>query len=89
MYQSILVGIDFSDTSVETVRWAVSRFPEADITLFHAIDKHGVPGYLERELGSLREEWERVRAGKAPFDFRIWRSLNLILWAQQFEVEFD
>lgn len=52
MYQSILVGIDFSDTSVETVRWAVSRFPEADITLFHAIDKLGVPGYLKRELGS-------------------------------------
>ncbi len=52
MYQSILIGIDFSDTSVETVRWAVSRFPEADITLFHAIERLGVPGYLTRELGS-------------------------------------
>jgi universal stress protein E len=52
MYQSILIGIDFSDTSVETVRWAVSRFPEADITLFHAIERLGVPGYLSRELGS-------------------------------------
>ncbi|MBT8460915.1 MAG: universal stress protein [Gemmatimonadetes bacterium] len=52
MYKSILIGIDFSDTSVETVRWAVSRFPEADITLFHAIERLSVPGYLSRELGS-------------------------------------
>ena len=51
MYQSILIGVDFSDTSVETVRWAVSRFPEADIVLFHAIERLGVPGYLTRELG--------------------------------------
>ncbi len=51
MYKSILIGVDFSDTSVETVRWAVSRFPEADITLFHAIERLGVPGYLTRELG--------------------------------------
>ncbi|MDP2471877.1 MAG: universal stress protein [Candidatus Palauibacterales bacterium] len=52
MYQSILVGIDFSDTSVETVRWAVSRFPEAEIALFHSIEPLGVPGYLVREFGS-------------------------------------
>ena len=66
MYQSILVGIDFSDTSVETVRWAVARFPDADITLFHAIENLGVPGYLERELGSkldiLRERELDARA---------------------------
>ncbi len=55
MYQSILIGIDFSDTSVETVRWAVSRFPEAEITLFHAIEPLGIPGYLTRELGSKLE----------------------------------
>jgi nucleotide-binding universal stress UspA family protein len=52
MYNSILIGIDFSDTSVETVRWAVSRFPDAEITLFHAIEPLGIPGYLTRELGS-------------------------------------
>ena len=55
MYHSILIGIDFSDTSVETVRWAISRFPEAEITLFHAIERLGVPGYLLRELGSKLE----------------------------------
>ncbi len=66
MYQSILIGIDFSDTSVETVRWAVSRFPDAELTLFHAIEPLGIPGYLARELGSkldmLRERELDARA---------------------------
>ena len=66
MYQSILIGVDFSDTSVETVRWAVSRFPDAELTLFHAIEPLGVPGYLARELGSkldmLRERELDARA---------------------------
>jgi len=52
MYKSILIGIDFSDPSVETVRWAVSRFPDAELTLFHAVEPLGIPGYLTRELGS-------------------------------------
>lgn len=52
MVHSILIGIDFSDTSVETVRWAVSRFPRADLTLCHAIEPLNVPGYLVRALGS-------------------------------------
>lgn len=51
MYQKILIGIDFSDTSVETVRWAASRFPEAELILFHALEKVTIPGYLRRELG--------------------------------------
>jgi nucleotide-binding universal stress UspA family protein len=60
MIRSILIGIDFSDTSVETVRWALARFRDADLTLFHAIQPLSVPGYLVRELGSrldiLREK---------------------------------
>ena len=52
MYQSILIGIDFSDASVETVRWAISRFAEAEIVLFHAIEPLGAPSYLVPELGS-------------------------------------
>lgn len=55
MYHSILLGIDFSDASLETIRWTVSRFPDAEITLFHAIEPLGVPGYLLRELGSKLE----------------------------------
>jgi len=52
MVQKILVGIDFSSTSVDTARWAVSRFPGADIVLFHSIEKVTIPGYLRRELGA-------------------------------------
>jgi nucleotide-binding universal stress UspA family protein len=55
MVHSILIGIDFSDTSVETVRWTLSRFPDAEIILFHAIEPLNVPGYLIRELGSKLE----------------------------------
>jgi nucleotide-binding universal stress UspA family protein len=51
MYDRILIGIDFSDSSVETVRWAVSRFPTAEIVLFHAIEPLSVPDYLSRVLG--------------------------------------
>ncbi len=60
MYDRILIGIDFSDSSVETVRWAVSRFPSAELVLFHAIEPLSVPAYLSRELGGkldlLREK---------------------------------
>ena len=55
MYDRILIGIDFSDSSVETVRWTVSRFPTADITLFHAIGPLSIPGYLSRTLGGGME----------------------------------
>ncbi len=51
MYQRILVGVDFSDSSEASVRWAVSRFPTAEIVLFHSVEKITVPGYLRRELG--------------------------------------
>jgi nucleotide-binding universal stress UspA family protein len=51
MYDRILIGIDFSDSSVETVRWTVSRFPTADIVLFHSIEPLSIPGYLSRALG--------------------------------------
>jgi nucleotide-binding universal stress UspA family protein len=55
MYDRILIGIDFSDSSVETVRWTVSRFPTAEITLFHAIGPLSIPGYLSRTLGGGME----------------------------------
>lgn len=61
MYDRILIGIDFSDSSIETVRWAVSRFPSADLVLFHSIERFSVPGYLVREFGDrldLLEEKE-------------------------------
>lgn len=66
MYDRILIGIDFSDSSVETLRWAVSRFPAAELTLFHAIEPLNIPAYILRELGSkvelLREKELDARA---------------------------
>jgi asparagine synthase (glutamine-hydrolysing) len=37
---------------------------------------------------ALRAEWDAVRAGRRPFDFRVWRWLNLVRWADRFDVEF-
>lgn len=35
----------------------------------------------------VEKEWREVMQGKAPFDFRIWRWVNLIRWFELFQVE--
>jgi asparagine synthase (glutamine-hydrolysing) len=40
-----------------------------------------------RPEGMLRE-WQRVRAGRRPFDFRVWRWVNVVRWAERFDVSF-
>jgi asparagine synthase (glutamine-hydrolysing) len=35
---------------------------------------------------ALRCEWDAVLAGRKPFDFRVWRWLNLIRWVERFDV---
>jgi asparagine synthase (glutamine-hydrolysing) len=37
-------------------------------------------------LGTVEREWHAVRAGRRPFDFRVWRWVNLIRWADRFDV---
>jgi asparagine synthase (glutamine-hydrolysing) len=62
----------------------------------------GMSSWVERVLGSetakripaldeaeMLEEWRAIRLGRRPFDFRVWRWVNLIRWAERFEVEFD
>ncbi|MEJ2337509.1 MAG: universal stress protein [Gemmatimonadales bacterium] len=39
MFDHILVTIDFSDASVRALRWTVRSFPDARLTLFHAVQK--------------------------------------------------
>lgn len=51
MYERILVAIDFSDPSVDALRWTARHFPEARITLFHALEEVDAPAYLMRTLG--------------------------------------
>jgi asparagine synthase (glutamine-hydrolysing) len=36
----------------------------------------------------VQQQWRAVLAGRQPFDFRVWRWLNVICWSQRFHVEF-
>ena len=51
MYSHVLVVIDFSDPSVEALCWVARRFPDCEVTLFHAIERIRPPTYLLQELG--------------------------------------
>jgi asparagine synthase (glutamine-hydrolysing) len=37
---------------------------------------------------AMRHEWQAVLRGRRPFDFRIWRWVNLIRWAELLQVDF-
>jgi asparagine synthase (glutamine-hydrolysing) len=39
-------------------------------------------------IKGMEEHWQQVLAGTQKFDWRIWRWLNLIRWAEQFDVSF-
>jgi asparagine synthase (glutamine-hydrolysing) len=40
-------------------------------------------------LDVIHQEWQNVLQGRSKFDFRIWRWVNLIKWAKNYQVEFD
>ncbi|MCC5629680.1 asparagine synthase (glutamine-hydrolyzing) [Nostoc sphaeroides CHAB 2801] len=40
-------------------------------------------------LQQVKEEFQAVLDGRSAFDFRIWRWVNLIRWAERFSVTFD
>jgi asparagine synthase (glutamine-hydrolysing) len=40
------------------------------------------------DLASAQRDWNAVLAERARFDFRVWRWVNLIKWAERFDVEF-
>jgi nucleotide-binding universal stress UspA family protein len=49
--RSVVVGMDFSETSIAAARWAVEHFaPNADITLLHVIDVPDRPSFAEELL---------------------------------------
>lgn len=39
-------------------------------------------------LEAVHRDWQAALSGRAAFDFRIWRWVNLIRWAERYHVEF-
>jgi len=50
MYKRIFIGVNFSDDSLAAVRWTASRFPDAELTLFHTVEPPEAPNYVLRSL---------------------------------------
>lgn len=40
-------------------------------------------------MDAIRNEWNSVREGRKPFDFRVWRWLNLIHWTERLQVQYN
>ena len=65
-------------------RWLTALRPWVEATL--ASDcAHSIPALKPM---AMQREWRAVLAGRRPFDFRVWRWLNLIRWAERFNVNF-
>jgi asparagine synthase (glutamine-hydrolysing) len=46
-------------------------------------------GIAPLNMTAVWSEWAGILDGKRPFDFRVWRWLNLIEWAERVEARFD
>ncbi len=46
----------------------------------------GIPAL---NVNLIQRDWQAIRAGQRPFDFRVWRWLNLIRWAERYQVRFQ
>ena len=40
------------------------------------------------DMDAIHQEWRSVREGSKPFDFRVWRWLNLIHWTRRLHVQY-
>lgn len=58
MFDKILVAIDFSEPSVEALDWTRDRYPDAELTLFHALERTEPPNYVQRALGDALDLWK-------------------------------
>lgn len=66
-------------------RWLKTLRPWVEATL--ASERARSIGALDAP--ALLRDWQAVLAGRAKFDFRVWRWVNLIRWAERFDVDFD
>ena len=40
-------------------------------------------------FNEVQAQWKEVLSGNCPFDYRVWRWINLIRWAELGNVRFD
>jgi asparagine synthase (glutamine-hydrolysing) len=64
-------------------QWLEAMKAWVDTTLAEA-DPDRVPGL---RLDAVRDEWQNVLAGRAPFGWQVWRWLNLVRWSETMGVE--
>jgi asparagine synthase (glutamine-hydrolysing) len=74
--------IGFSTPEVEWIR-EVGGWAEDVLTSDHA---RGIPAL---DVGSIEREWRAVDEGRLGFRRHIWRWLNLLEWARDFDVVFS
>jgi len=74
--------IGFSTPEVEWIR-EVGGWAEDVLTSDHA---RAVPAL---DVGSIEREWRAVHEGRLGFRRHIWRWLNLLEWARDFDVVFS
>jgi len=66
-------------------RWLTHLRPWVDA----ALSSDRARSLAALDLPTMTRDWQAVHAGKAPFDFRIWRWVNLIRWADRFNAKFS
>jgi asparagine synthase (glutamine-hydrolysing) len=64
--------------------WLAALSPWVDSVLQSEAAEH-LPAL---NLPAMKLEWEEILAGRKSFDFRVWRWLNAIRWAENFQVNF-
>jgi asparagine synthase (glutamine-hydrolysing) len=47
---------------------------------------NGIPFF---NMDAIRHEWQLTLDGRKPWDFRVWRWLNLIQWTERLQVEYN
>ena len=64
--------------------WLPTLLPWVDKVLQSEV-AHAMPAL---HLDVVRQQWQASVAGRRSADFRVWRWLNIICWAQRFQVSF-
>lgn len=81
--QEVLARRDKIGFATPEQRWLAQLRPWID-GLFNS-PAAGQAGGLR--MASVRQHWQEIQAGRRPFDFRVWRWINLIRWAEVYQVE--